>query len=515
MRNVALCSMLTDWVLIARLARELDEALRGARVADAGVLRDGRIAVALRSRGESVTIAVDAFGSPPIVTLERGEPQVAAEPGFPRALGAALRGTVLSAVQARRGDRLLRLTFASRSRFGVGDEVELYLELVPRFGNAVLVKRDTTVAAVKEFSLAENGTRAVGAGLAYQLPPLPAGAPLVPKPLAHAFADVAELDAALEAGAKSGPLSAYLRDGQIVAAHAFPLQGFDDAQLDRRDGLLGVFAELRTARLGRGERERVQRRKDALLKRLRARETKLAGELDALALKRRRFGEREELREEGERIYATLHERAPAERDDAKDRAAKLFLQYKKLAAAQPHVEQREASVRASLGAIESLRWEIDRATDEDVDDVEAAVAALDPRARTQPASGAGARRARKRPPMQWLTPSGSRILVGRNPVQNADLTFRIARPNDLWFHAQGIPGAHVVLARDDRTPPPEEDLETAASLAAFYSTAKNGAKVPVDFTARKHVRKQPDAPPGLVWYTHPRTIVAQPREQP
>ena len=81
--------------------------------------------------------------------------------------------------------------------------------------------------------------------------------------------------------------------------------------------------------------------------------------------------------------------------------------------------------------------------------------------------------RKRKRPMLELRTPRGSRIVVGRSPVENAELTFHVARPSDLWFHAQGVPGAHVILSRDDRGRVPEEDLHAAASLAAFYSKAR------------------------------------------
>jgi predicted ribosome quality control (RQC) complex YloA/Tae2 family protein len=113
---------------------------------------------------------------------------------------------------------------------------------------------------------------------------------------------------------------------------------------------------------------------------------------------------------------------------------------------------------------------------------------------------------------LELRTPGGSRIVIGRSPVENAELTFHVARPDDLWFHAQGVPGAHVILSRDDRGRAPDEDLQAAASLAAFYSKAQAAASAPVDYTLRKHVRKQRAAPPGLVWYTHAKTIVAQPQ---
>jgi predicted ribosome quality control (RQC) complex YloA/Tae2 family protein len=160
------------------------------------------------------------------------------------------------------------------------------------------------------------------------------------------------------------------------------------------------------------------------------------------------------------------------------------------------------------LEAVEALRWETESAPEDLLDDVESAVAQLEPRRNraVEPV-----RKRRKRAPLEYRTASGSRIVVGRSPAENADVTFTIARPGDLWFHTQGIPGAHVILARDDREEPPQEDVETAASLAALFSKAKASAKVTVDYTLRKHVRKQQNAPSGLVWYTHPKTILVAP----
>jgi predicted ribosome quality control (RQC) complex YloA/Tae2 family protein len=174
-----------------------------------------------------------------------------------------------------------------------------------------------------------------------------------------------------------------------------------------------------------------------------------------------------------------------------------------------PHIERRETEVRAALDAIESMAWEAERAAPEDVPDVEAAAAQLDGRGLRKTAAPPA--RKRKRAPLEFRTEAGSRIVVGRSPTENADVTFRIARPNDLWFHTRGIPGAHVVLARDDRAEPSSDDVRAAASLAAFYSKAKHSGSVAVDYTLRKHVRKQQNGAPGLVWYTHASTVTVAP----
>ncbi len=488
--------MLTDWVLICRLAAELKARLKGARVDDAGLLADGRTAILFRLRGARLLLAIDLFASPPVVTIEDGELGIGVEPGFVRALARNLRAMTLEDVSARRDDRLLRLRFTSRSRFGVGDRFELYAELVPRFGNLVLVKNETVVAAYKEFAPSENARRAVQTGAPYALPPLPERS----RRLGADSSEEREL---------SDPLFVYRRDGELLQAYVAPLGGLDGATLTREESLLQLFSELRAQQSAHASNQRAGARRRAILKRLAERERAARAELASLAEKQRSTEDRESLRAQGEAIFATLHELDESERDAAKERAAKLFAKYKKLAKALPHVEARERAVRASLEAIETLRWEAERAGDDDVDAVESAVEQLGAK-RLAPAVPRAPKR--KRAPLEYRTPAGSRIVVGRSPIENAELTFRLARPNDLWFHAQKIPGAHVVLARDDRSSVPPEDVELAASLAAFYSRAKASASVPVDYTLRKHVRKQRAAPPGLVWYTNAKTIVAEPR---
>ncbi|MGA8575630.1 MAG: NFACT family protein, partial [Candidatus Cybelea sp.] len=361
--------MLTDWVLIGRLADELERVLGGARADDAGLLTDGRIGILFRSRGARVLLALDLFASPPFVTLEEEELGIAAEPGFVRVLARSLQGTILAGVSARRNDRLARLTFASRSRFGVGERLELYLELVPRFGNAVLVKDGTIVAAYKEFAVSENPQRAVAAGAPYLLPPLP--------DRVRTLAPVAQ---PAETPTTPPPLFVYRREGTLLQAYVAALEGFADAQLTREPSLLHIFGELRAQQSERAGGSRFAARRHAVVKRLDERERKLRTELEALASKRGTIAQREALRAQGETIFATLHEIEASDREAAKERAVKLFAQYKRLAKSLPHVEAREATVARSLEAVETLRWEAERAGSEDLAAVESAVAELGPR---------------------------------------------------------------------------------------------------------------------------------------
>ncbi len=111
----------------------------------------------------------------------------------------------------------------------------------------------------------------------------------------------------------------------------------------------------------------------------------------------------------------------------------------------------------------------------------------------------------------RFHTPRGLEIWVGRNNHQNDQLTFRVAQDTDWWFHAQEIPGSHVLL----RLPPGEvaedQDLQVAADLAAYFSRARLSEQVPVVYTRPKHVHKPKGSLPGMVIYKQETVVWAQP----
>lgn len=114
-------------------------------------------------------------------------------------------------------------------------------------------------------------------------------------------------------------------------------------------------------------------------------------------------------------------------------------------------------------------------------------------------------------PPRSFRSEDGFRVLVGRNARQNEELSFRRARAHDLWLHARNRPGAHVILLTEGREPSPEA-IEFAAGLAAYYSDGRNEAAVDVDVTECRHLRRLATRHPGLVRYSHERTLRVRPR---
>lgn len=102
--------------------------------------------------------------------------------------------------------------------------------------------------------------------------------------------------------------------------------------------------------------------------------------------------------------------------------------------------------------------------------------------------------------PLHFISQDGFDIYVGKNNIQNDELTLKFARPRDIWMHTKNIPGSHVIIVANGQTIP-NTTLNEGAMLSAFYSKAKNSSKVPVDYTEKKNVKKPNGSKPGFVIY--------------
>lgn len=103
-------------------------------------------------------------------------------------------------------------------------------------------------------------------------------------------------------------------------------------------------------------------------------------------------------------------------------------------------------------------------------------------------------------------------MLVGKNGHQNEEVTFHQASGNDLWLHARGVPGAHVIVRSGGR-PVPERTVREAAALAAYYSQARENGSVLVDYTEQRYVRHLKGGGPGMVNYERERTVRVSPED--
>ena len=102
--------------------------------------------------------------------------------------------------------------------------------------------------------------------------------------------------------------------------------------------------------------------------------------------------------------------------------------------------------------------------------------------------------------PFHYLSSDGFHIYVGKNNLQNDELTFKFASGNDWWFHAKGTAGSHVILKSEGKEVP-DRAFEEAGRLAAYYSKSRGNEKVEIDYVEKKHVKKPGSAKPGFVVY--------------
>ena len=113
----------------------------------------------------------------------------------------------------------------------------------------------------------------------------------------------------------------------------------------------------------------------------------------------------------------------------------------------------------------------------------------------------------------RYRSSDGYEVLVGRTARDNDQLTFRVARPNDLWLHAGDYPGSHVIVRNSSRSEIPHRTIMEAAQLAAKFSQASSDSKVTIHYTRRKFLTKPKGAAPGLVRMSSFKAITVEPGE--
>ena len=192
------------------------------------------------------------------------------------------------------------------------------------------------------------------------------------------------------------------------------------------------------------------------------------------------------------------------------ENAARYFKQYAKAKTAEKYLTAQLQKGREELQYLESVLQELSQAeSEQDFNDI-----------RTELTDGGYIRQRGKKQsgfqrasrPREFRTSAGLRVLVGRSNRQNDRLTTKDADKRDLWLHTQKIHGSHVILCTGGAEPD-EQSLMEAASLAAYFSQAQDSAKVPVDYTPVKFVKKPAGARPGMVVYTTYQTLLADPDE--
>jgi predicted ribosome quality control (RQC) complex YloA/Tae2 family protein len=449
---------------------------------------------------------------------------------FARALQSRAPGPLLEAVQFAL-DRRFLLRFGASDAFVPVAAIDLMVELTGRNANAMLLGPDGRIVAVqREVTAARNRHRQLLSGGVYRPPPPydkldPRGADasvvasvLRARPLARAFERVdgvgKVLTRAWAALAGIDPATPLGGAALAAAVAALPRLVADPAAAVRASEVDGDDEDDPAAARSRDRRRALE---EAARRRLGARRALLERRLADTDRALSAADDAARLRSEADLLLAHAHRvgrgvgEARLEGFDGREVVLRLDPARDAAGNARSRYEQarkREARAARALAQHERLRAEHDEVVAAEARLAEASVEELHALA----PDGGGARvRRETRPGLRVVGPHGLEVVIGRTARENDLVTFRIGRSDDVWLHAQGYHGAHVLIRAEERREVPFDAVLFAARLAAGHSEAGGSDNVPVDYTNRKHVWKVKGAPAGTVSYAHQKTVYVRP----
>jgi len=195
------------------------------------------------------------------------------------------------------------------------------------------------------------------------------------------------------------------------------------------------------------------------------------------------------------------------------ENAQRYYNKYNKAKRTLSAIEIQKKTNDEELEYLESVLSAITASTEEaDLDEIKNELVSQGFMKRKNVVKNRGAK-IKKAKPLHFVSSDGYDIFVGKSNTQNDELTIHTAKSNDIWLHTKNIPGSHVIISTNDTGKAPDKTLEEAANLAAYFSKAKTGSGVPVDYTLRRFVKKPSGAKPGMVIYETNSTVFITPNE--
>lgn len=189
----------------------------------------------------------------------------------------------------------------------------------------------------------------------------------------------------------------------------------------------------------------------------------------------------------------------PLDKDlSARENSVRYFAKYNKLKRTYEALSELITQTKDEIEHLESIATSIDIATSYD-DLIQIKEELVNFGFIKSHTTGRKAERSKSKP-WHYVSSDGFDIFVGRNNIQNEELTFKMASGNDWWFHAKNMPGSHVIVKCDNKELP-DSTYEEAAALAAYYSKGRAQEKVDVDYVQKKHLSKVAGKAPGFVIY--------------
>lgn len=470
-----------------------------------------------------------------------------------------LQGSRIEDVIQYESERIIEIYFNTLDELGFSVTKRLIFEIMGKHSNIILVDEKTgkIVDSIKRVSIDVNRARQILPGMVYEYPPAqekipfkspdalrflssanytkdpkatlnsiggisPAVARTISESLdsSKALAEIVNSLSTEEANCKI-----YLRDGAPVEFHCIQLSSINSDDIKVFDDLsAGVEFYFN----GRNQSNKTKQQEASLLKTIKS-------HLDKLNLKKKRVSEdlleaenSDHLRLYGELLTANLHMlkggeehvtvtnyydnskvSIPLDKRFSPSKNAQLY--YKKYGKAMTSIKEKTVvleQVNNEISYLSSVIQHIENARN--IDDLKSIHQELVETGYIRKRKSKVKEKKPKFAPHEFTSPSGLKILVGRNNNENDQLTLKTADKTDLWFHTKDIPGSHVILFTKGAEPK-DQDIHATAAIAAHFSKAKESANIPVDYALVKHIKKPSGAKPGMVIFKNNRTVWVDP----
>mgnify|MGYP003306385790 CR=1 FL=1 len=566
--------MAFDAFFLSAVLKEIGEKATGSRVEKIHQPSRDTVILQLRCEGGREKLLLAANPAAPRLHLTASKAENPDQPPmFCMLLRKHLSGGRLSDITQQPMERMVQFTFDCIDEMGDAVQKRLIVELMGRTCNIYLLDTDGRIIdCLRRIGLDESSKRAALPGLIY-VPPEPvgkenpatiadftplltkAGADSLPQRLMDTLGGLSPLvcreaalyaagdaDARIEAldiPAVAEKLGLFFREHLTYPAPYFyanpdgtpkqfafcPIRQYGSCQqADSFTALMDMYY------IVRDRRDAMQQKSQTVRKTLNNLCQRLTRKLAIQTKELEESRDRERLRQLGDIVTANLHRIVKGQTvlqatdfyDEAmpavdiplspllspQQNAAKFYKDYARMKTAEKELTHQIALGKQELQYLQSVLEALSRA--------EAEAELEEIRQELQAGGYLRASTGRKRlplpkcKPMCFTSTDGYEIYVGRNNRQNDELTFKTARKDDIWLHAQKVHGSHVIIACQGTTPP-DNTVTQAAQLAAYYAESKGGQNIPVDVTSVKQVKKTPGGKPGMVIYHTYRTVIVNP----
>ena len=565
--------MALDAILLSGIVNELKPKTESAKIDKVQQPERDQILLTLRCGRENLKLLICAGAGNGRIQLSSASFENPKEPPmFCMLLRKYLVGGRIVSLEQAEWERLVLVDITSSNELGDSVDLRLAVELMGRSSNLVLIGADGRIIdCLRRMDFGGDAERVLLPGMKYRLPP-PQKKPLVmtlsaeerrsiisgfepekpiDKSLMDAFSglsplicreiaarcqgDVELLPQALDAfieTVKAGELTPTMtsKDGRPTDFSFMRLCQYGS---EYEQQSFPSFSELLDAYYSRREKlERRRRRAKELSRLVKTNRDRIAKKLALQREELLRTEDREQKRRSAELLTANLYRVKKGDRSvtvenyyannepctialdplkTPQQNLTAMFKEYNKLKAARSHLTQLIADGEERLSYLNSVLDETERAeTEADLAEIRRELLDL---GYIKKQKNAKPEKCKKQGPLRFVSDDGFEILVGRNNTQNDELSCKLGRRSDIWLHTKSVHGSHVIISTYGENPP-ERTLLQAASLAVYYSQAREGGKTPVDYTELRYVKKPAGALPGKVIYTEQRTLTAEADEE-